>query len=580
MSCKTENYDGKNVCEESDDAMEDSDFDEDDSPSKFRANVKRFLEEQRCAKEKAKTLDLEEKRVDVRNEDKRLGNIEKINIVEIDDLIYDSDDDDDEMPLELDEVSCDQFEVSVDSIGDESKESTHENDNGNGGEILVHNPETLELDEVSSDVFETEQEPNLKDVPSEADKRRETRSSSRDIEVNKSIFSQEMEKIKSIPDPDDYKMSSQEFEKEIYFAFKRVLPRNVLSSVTSKKCGLCHEEFPRLKEAWKHYRGHNHIRAVKCHVKGTFKKHPPFFKMCLEAIADKESAVSLKEIYKFVTEKYAPSYSEERLNQLIIWGIERLVENKYVTDNGSRHFILDPALSNEIKSEGIMNLPSLEMASSARKERGAPRNFSIISFEKRIHELFRKDLPFQVLKTLKPNHCGVCHLVIREKNAWDHYEGHSHRRMVAKMGGRTSFSNRDISFRRSEISPRDKVYRERRESDRFYREREREIKRKNHWDERRSSHRISGEYYPSRERARDERRTPERRSPMRRRSFIRRSSSPKRRRSNLTSSPFTHRDSRKLPVFIDSTVGGKGPRALMIPKADPTDFTRGIGYSL
>jgi len=574
MSSKLENYGDKNG-EGSDVDMDDSDFEEDDSPSKFRANVKRFLEEQRWAKAKANALEGQQEKMEVGNEKTLEKKNKKENIVEIDDLIYDSDD---EASFELEEVSCDLFDVesSVDSIEEEHKDLTEKVDTINGKEKLIHNPDALELEEVSSDVFDTEQESTTKDVPNKTDERRETRSRSEYIEVNKSIFSEELEKIKSIPNPDDFRMSSQEFEKVIYHAFRKVLPRTVLSSVTSKKCGLCHEEFPRLKEAWRHYRGHNHIRAVKCHVKGTFKKHPPFFKMCLEAIADKESAVSLKDIYKFVTQKYTISYSEERTNQLITWGIERLVENKYVKDNGKRQFILDPALSHEIKSEGIMNLPSLEMASSARKERGAPRNFSIISFEKKINELFRKDLPHHVLKTLKPNHCGLCHLVIRERNVWDHYEGPSHRRMVLKMGRGTSFRNRNFSFNRSDVSPRDKIDRDRRESDRFYRERERERIRRSHEYDQRRSHRFSREYSPFRERARDERRTPTRRTPMR----TRKSSSPKRRRSNQNYSNFSLRDSGKLPVFIDSSVGGEGPRALMIPKADPTDFTREDGYSL
>merc|ERR1712179_594180 len=98
-----------------------------------------------------------------------------------------------------------------------------------------------------------------------------------------------------------------------------------------------------------------------------------------------------------------------------------------------------------------------------------------------------------------------------------------------------------------------------RESDRFYRERERERIRRSHEYDQRRSHRFSREYSPFRERARDERRTPTRRTPMR----TRRSSSPKRRRSNQNYSNFNLRDSGKLPVFIDSSVGGEGPKALM-----------------
>lgn len=184
MSSQLENYGDKNG-KGSDVVMDDSDFEEEDSPSKFRENVKRFLEEQRWAKVKANVPEGEGKKLEVENE-KTLEKNGKIKIVEIDDLIYDSDDD---ASLELEEVSCDLFNVdsSLDSMEEEHKDLTEKVDAINGKEKIIHNPEALELEEVSNDVFDTE-ESTAKDVPNKTDKRCETRSRSEYIEVNKAFF--------------------------------------------------------------------------------------------------------------------------------------------------------------------------------------------------------------------------------------------------------------------------------------------------------------------------------------------------------------------------------------------------------
>eukprot|EP00091_Calanus_sinicus_P000555 TRINITY_DN10486_c0_g1_i1.p1 TRINITY_DN10486_c0_g1~~TRINITY_DN10486_c0_g1_i1.p1 ORF type:complete len:164 (-),score=42.96 TRINITY_DN10486_c0_g1_i1:493-930(-) len=101
--------------------------------------------------------------------------------------------------------------------------------------------------------------------------KKEKHSPSYNSEVKVKEFADELDKFKSIPNPDDSRMSEHEFEKEVQYAFKKVLPRKVLNNLTSRKCGLCHDEFPRMKEAWRHYRGYNHKRAVKCYVKGPLR---------------------------------------------------------------------------------------------------------------------------------------------------------------------------------------------------------------------------------------------------------------------------------------------------------------------
>jgi len=511
------------------------DDDETESPSKFRENVKRFLEEQRKAKAKAKMLEETNEEAVIKSE--------KMDVL-------------DEMKNTKSEES---FELDEKAFEFEE--------------------ESFELEEVSDDIFESDQEKVKEDEDLKKKKRHEDRPrpSVSNYQNKERVFADELDKFKSIPNPDDSRMSEVGFEREVHHAFKKVLPSKVLKSLTSNKCGLCHEEFPRLKEAWRHYRGYNHKRAVKCYVKGTFKGHPPFFKMCLEAIAEDNSAgVSVKDIYKFVTEKYIMNYPEQRTNQLIIWGIERLSENKYIkTNEDGNYYLVDPNLPMEIKRGASLKLPSLEMATSARKERGGPRNFSIISFERKIDELFKVDLPTHLIKTLKPNYCGLCHLVIRENDTWHHYEGSAHKKAVMKAtDGTQNPSERNRSPRRSEsrrgkvdFSPRDRRDRsDRRESVGY--DGRRDAKRHYENDRRRSHH--SRDYSPIR--VRDDRPIRNRRG---------RSPSPKRTRmdhSRNNSSPFIHQDSRKLPtaklpvVFINSSVGGEGPRALVIPKADPTDF--------
>jgi hypothetical protein len=499
-----------------DNNLEDSDLDDEtQSPSKFRENVKRFLDEQRKARAKAKAL-LEEVTttgesitIDGEYLDISDGNIEN-----------------DEESFELEEMPDDNIQEM------DKKEEENEN-----------------VKQVMQDDLKNERR-EKQDNFERAKKGKHGPSYNNEVKE----FADELDKFKSIPNPDDSKMSEHEFVKEVQYAFRKVLPRKVLDNMTSRKCGLCHDEFPRMREAWRHYRGYNHKRAVKCYVKGTFKGHPPFFKMCLEAIAESDTAggSSQEDIYKFVNQKYSLNYTKQRTTQLIIWGIERLFENKYIKKNEEGgYYLVDPNLPGD-------KLPSLEMASSARKERGGPNNFSIITFERKIDDLFKKDLPRHLLKTLKPNYCGLCRVEIREADLWNHYEGSSHRRIVVKFSteGTTEKNNR-----KRDSSSRCENYR--RESDGY---RRRDLKRP-YEEERKRSHHSRG-YSPKKNGSNENKRRG-------------RSPSPKRARRDHArprSSPFIHKDSRKLPttqlpvVFINSSVGGEGPRALVIPKADPSDF--------
>eukprot|EP00092_Neocalanus_flemingeri_P038488 GFUD01041899.1.p1 GENE.GFUD01041899.1~~GFUD01041899.1.p1 ORF type:complete len:566 (+),score=148.83 GFUD01041899.1:174-1871(+) len=531
--------------------QEDSDSDvETQSPSKFRENVKRFLDEQRRAKAKA----LLEKSA-----------------------------------LKTEEMG---------NTGDDLAIST---------EPKNFQEDSLELEE-TSEAFNGEM------------KKQDTGSS--EVNGKVKVFVDELAKFKSIPNPDEAMMSEHEFVKEVHYAFRKVLPKKILNNMTSKKCGLCHEEFPRIKEAWKHYKGYNHKRTVKCYVKGTYKGHPPFFKMCLEAISANKAGASERDIFSFVTQNYTLEYAEEKTQQLITWGIERLSENKYIQKNEKDcYFLVDPNLPKEIKQGASLKLPSLEMATSARRERGRPGNFSIITFERKINELFQTDLPTHLLKTLKPNYCGLCHGEIQEDDPWHHYSGSSHKRLVAKFSegtylGHPSYSKmieiylanenpkhvseegifdfvvkkykvgedkemirqrikEALSFilksRTSSSEKREFSSRERFDSDRRHRESDgyRSRDRKRPYEEDRRPSRHSRDFSKRKERSQSDSRRARRPSPKR----------PHRDHRSPNSSPFINQELRKsfptakLPVvFINSAVGGEGPSALVIPKADPRDY--------
>jgi len=353
-----------------------------------------------------------------------------------------------------------------------------------------------------------------------------------------------------VPDPEKENLSEEEFEIEVQKAYKKFLPENLLQKLRAKKCKMCNERFSTTKDSFRHYIGSNHKRAVKCYIKGTFKGHPPFFKMCLEAIASEKFGASKDEIFDFINSKYRLSYARHRIDQLINWGIERLYENEYVKKSKfGKYELLDPSLPEEIRKGLTIRLPSLEYASTRKS-----RDFSIVKFEHKIYDRFKDDLPFHLLKTLKPNYCGLCRKAINERDPWKHYDDVSHRRASENWSHqehrRTSANKeRNWDTRRGRDSGRD----------RYSNRRKRSLSR--------SQERGHGERYESK---------------YPRRSFKDNFTSlPKERPKRQSSSsigPFMNKDVRNLPttklpvVFINSSGKNAGPKSIVIPKAKREDF--------
>ena len=154
---------------------------------------------------------------------------------------------------------------------------------------------SFELEETTS--ISTDKKKELIDEDEHEDK-------AEDIDSNMKIFTREAPRFKLIPDPET-RGSEDSFQRHIKEAFEKVLPVKMVDSLTSRKCGLCKEQFEELKWAHRHYTGYNHKGAIKSFIRGTFQIHPPYFKMVWEAINSKHpEGVTDIQIFVYVMMKF------------------------------------------------------------------------------------------------------------------------------------------------------------------------------------------------------------------------------------------------------------------------------------
>ena len=106
----------------------------------------------------------------------------------------------------------------------------------------------------------------------------------KDIDAKLAVFAKESSKFKYIPNPENSKENEATFNENIKEVFKKVLPDKIIETLSSKKCGLCEEEFEELRWAHRHFTGYNHRGAIKSFLKGTLQTHPPYFKMVWQAV--------------------------------------------------------------------------------------------------------------------------------------------------------------------------------------------------------------------------------------------------------------------------------------------------------
>jgi len=242
----------------------------------------------------------------------------------------------------------------------------------------------------------------------------------KDIDADLKIFSREAPRFKLIPDPET-RGSEDSFQRHIKEAFEKVLPAEMVDSLTTRKCGLCNEQFEELKWAHRHYTGYNHKGAIKSFIRGTFQIHPPYFKMVWEAINSKHpEGVTDIQIFVYVMMKFNVGEDIKKIEQFIQYGIERLVVNDYISKDENVFRVVDASRALDIKV-GAARVPTSKVSSTKDSKK---------DFELKVLDEFQDDLPADMVKTLKPDYCGLCHFEIKE-NAWElHYTGNSHRRTV------------------------------------------------------------------------------------------------------------------------------------------------------
>ena len=271
--------------------------------------------------------------------------------------------------------------------------------------------------ESSNSSFELE-ETTLEDRKKDVNDEEKTK----DIDSKLKVFARESSRFKLIPDPEMRSGNEENFQRNIREAFERVLPDRMVESLSTKKCGLCNEQFEELKWAHRHYTGYNHKGAIKSFIRGTFQIHPPYFKMVWEAILSKdpEGGVTDIQIFVYVMQKFNVGEDIKKIEQFIQYGIERLLANDYISKEENMFKVVDASRALDIKA-GAARVPANKVA--------ATRDYKK-DFETKILDEFQNDLPLEVLKTLKPDYCGLCHSEIKDSGWEKHYTGSSHKRIV------------------------------------------------------------------------------------------------------------------------------------------------------
>eukprot|EP00092_Neocalanus_flemingeri_P031710 GFUD01034444.1.p1 GENE.GFUD01034444.1~~GFUD01034444.1.p1 ORF type:complete len:876 (-),score=215.44 GFUD01034444.1:126-2753(-) len=246
------------------------------------------------------------------------------------------------------------------------------------------------------------------------------------------LFNTEMKKLKHLPLPGSRKSS---FERDIRNAFEKLLPSQVLDKLTTNRCGLCHEDFTSERFAWKHYTGYNHKRTVRYFINGTYKDHPSFYNMVLDAVhSHHPAAVTEKQIFDYIKKEHPVGDDDSRTMSLVRQrGLDRLLQIEYVVNKDGLFSATQALLNRKMRSKQL-----LERTDSAKVEpvKNLVKNESSKlsqsdskHFREQIFDFSKKDLPKSVIDTLTPENCGLCHLQIYCK-PWSHYTGAGHRTTV------------------------------------------------------------------------------------------------------------------------------------------------------
>jgi len=113
-----------------------------------------------------------------------------------------------------------------------------------------------------------------------------------------------------------------DFERDIKTAFKDELNQDILSTLTSKFCGLCFKDFDDNNAAWRHYTGTGHKGTIRRFNKGTYKGHPPYWRMIHEILC--RAPLAEKELLEEVYENYNVGNNKEKVENLVRKSIDWL----------------------------------------------------------------------------------------------------------------------------------------------------------------------------------------------------------------------------------------------------------------
>jgi len=248
------------------------------------------------------------------------------------------------------------------------------------------------------------------------------------------LFAKEMKKIKNLPVPGSRKSN---FKRDIRNAFEKLLPDKVLDKLTPNRCGLCHEDFTSEHYAWKHYTGYNHKRTTKYFINGTYKDHPSFYNMVLDAIHFYHpEAVSEKQIFEFIKKEHPVGDNDTRTMNLVRQrGLGRLLQIEYIDDKDGMFTATQALINRKKRSKQLLERTEPEpvklesVVKLVKKDNIKMSKEDYQQFKDQIFDFSKKDLPKSVIDTLTPENCGLCHLEIYCK-PWSHYTGTGHRTTV------------------------------------------------------------------------------------------------------------------------------------------------------
>lgn len=244
----------------------------------------------------------------------------------------------------------------------------------------------------------------------------------KEIDANLAVFAKESSRFKYIPNPENSRENEANFDKNIKEVFKKVLPGKIIETLSSKKCGLCNEEFEELRWAHRHFTGYNHRGAIKSFIKGTLQTHPPYFKMVWQAILSKHpDGLTDIQIFVYIMQNFGVGEDIKKVEQFIQYGIERLLANEYIKKEADMLTVVDASRALDIKSGGArVAIPHGKKGQKVYSE----------EFETKFVVDFGKELPQDIVKTLKQDYCGLCHQEIKDSEYERHYKGTSHKKIV------------------------------------------------------------------------------------------------------------------------------------------------------